>query len=91
MQLYVCLRGLLEPFRTCWDGNPTDGRSDNAIVTTNEQLTGGFGLLSTFLRPHSNPATVSEWADREMEPGVKDAETQIEFGVHSEWSAIIFA
>jgi len=47
--------------------------------------------LSGFFLPHSNPATVSECADSETDPGVKDAVIQIVDEPHSGWSAISFA
>jgi len=44
-----------------------------------------------FLRPHSKPAGVKEWAASEIEPGVNEQVTQMDAGPHSAWSAMIFA
>jgi hypothetical protein len=53
--------------------------------------TGGLEELSVFFRPHSNPPTVSECADKETDPGVNDAVKQMDDEPHSGWSAISFA
>jgi hypothetical protein len=45
--------------------------------------TGGLGVVSAFFRPHSNPATVTECADKDTDPGVKAHVRQIEEEPHS--------
>jgi len=51
--------------------------------------TGGLEELSIFALPHLKPATVTEWADREIEPGVNEQVKQMtELWFHSECSAI---
>ena len=50
--------------------------------------TDGFAEVSAFFRPHSKPATVRAWADRETEPGVNDAVIQIVEDPNSGCSAI---
>lgn len=47
--------------------------------------------MSMFLRPHSNPATLSECAESETEPGVNEQVMQIDEEPHSGWSAMSFA